>query len=81
MMIMFCSVSRDEMQEFIEDMKLPLSSVARVHTVGGRRNSAAKTDLYFSQLTRAQVQALYQIYKYDFILYNYDINHYLDIIK
>ena len=69
------------MQEFIEDMKLPLSSVARVHAVGGLRNSAVKTDLYFSQLTSDQVRALYQIYKYDFILYNYDIDHYLDIVK
>ena len=75
------SCLRDEMQEFIENMKLPLTSVARVHTVGGPRNSAAKTDLYFSQLTSEQVQALYQIYKYDFILYNYDIDHYLDIVK
>ena len=69
------------MQEFIEDMKLPLTSVARVHTVGGIRNSAAKADLYFSQLTAEQVQALYQIYKYDFILFNYDFQHYLDILK
>ena len=69
------------MQEFIEDMKLPLASVARVHTVGGIRNSAAKADLYFSQLTADQIQALYQIYKYDFILFNYDFQHYLHISK
>ena len=70
----------DEVQQFIDDMGLPLKRTAKIHSIGGVRNSASKTDLYFSQLSERQLQGLYKLYKYDFLIFNYDFKHYLDLI-
>ena len=43
------------MQFFIQQQKLPIKSSAKVHAKGGVRNSMAKADKYFSELSPEQV--------------------------
>ena len=45
----------NEMQFFIQQQKLPIKSSAKVHAKGGVRNSMAKADKYFSELSPEQV--------------------------
>ena len=52
-----------------------------MHTVGGKRNSARKTDKYFSELTKTQVNNLYELYKLDFKLFGYDHQKYIELAK
>ena len=65
------------MQNFIEEQKLPIKKTAKIHTKGGARNSAVKADRYFSSLTVDQVKKLYEIYKYDFQMFDYEYDDYL----
>ena len=69
------------MDFFIHQKKLPLKSSAKIHTKGGVRNSRTKADKYFSELTPDQVTQLYQIYKYDFKMYGYEYESYLELSK
>ena len=43
------------MQFFFQQQKLPIKSSAKVHAKGGVRNSMAKADKYFSELSPEQV--------------------------
>ena len=70
-----------EVDFFIHQKKLPLKSSAKIHTKGGVRNSRTKADKYFSELTPDQVTQLYQIYKYDFKMYGYEYESYLELSK
>ena len=74
----FCS---NEISHFIEEKQLPIKSTSAVHTVGGKRNSAHKTDKYFSELTKNQVSKLYELYRFDFQLFGYDHQKYIDLAK
>ena len=71
----------NEISHFIEEKKLPIQSTSAVHTVGGKRNSARKTDKYFSELSKTQVTRLYEIYKFDFQLFGYDHQKFIDLAK
>ena len=46
-----CLFLSNEMQFFIQQHKLPIKSSAKVHAKGGVRNSMAKADKYFSDLS------------------------------
>ena len=74
----FCS---NEISHFIEEKQLPIKSTSAVHTVGGKRNSAHKTDKYFSELSKNQVSKLYDLYRFDFQLFGYDHQKYIDLAK
>ena len=74
----FCS---NEISHFIEEKQLPIKSTSAVHTVGGKRNSAHKTDKYFSELSKNQVSKLYELYRFDFQLFGYDHQKYIDLAK
>ena len=67
------------MQSFIDHQHLPIKKTAKIHTKGGKRNSVAKADRYFSSLSEAQVSQLYQIYKYDFQMFGYEYESYLQL--
>ena len=69
--------ARNEIQQFIEEQRLPIKSSAKIHTKGGVRNSAEKVEEYFSALTAHQVKGLGDIYKYDFQMFGYDYQRYL----
>ena len=69
------------MQNFIEEQKLPIKKTAKIHTKGGARNSAVKADRYFSSLTVDQVKKLYEIYKYDFLMFDYEHDDYLQLAR
>ena len=69
------------MDYFIHQKKLPLKTSAKIHTKGGVRNSRNKADKYFSELTPEQVTNLYEIYKYDFKMYGYEYESYLELTK
>ena len=69
----------NEMDFFIHQKKLPLKTSAKIHTKGGVRNSRTKADKYFSELTPDQVTQLYEIYKYDFQMYGYEYESYLEL--
>ena len=70
-----------EISHFIEEKALPVKSTSAVHAVGGKRHSAGKADKYFSELTKSQVLKLYEIYKFDFQLFGYDHQSYIDLAK
>ena len=72
---------RNEIQHFIEEQKLPIRKTAMIHTKGGMRNSAVKADRYFSSLTVDQVKKLYEIYKYDFLMFDYEHDDYLQLAR
>ena len=67
------------MKSFIDHQHLPIKKTAKIHTKGGKRNSVAKADRYFSSLSEAQVSELYQIYKYDFQMFGYEYESYLQL--
>ena len=67
------------MDFFIHQKKLPLKTSAKIHAKGGVRNSRTKADKYFSELTPDQVTQLYEIYKYDFQMYGYEYESYLEL--
>ena len=69
------------MDFFIHQKRLPLKTSAKIHTKGGVRNSRTKSDKYFSELTHEQVTQLYEIYKYDFKMYGYEHESYLELSK
>ena len=69
------------MQNFIEEQKLPIKKTAKIHTKGGARNSAVKADRYFSSLTVDQVKKLSEIYKYDFQMFDYEYDDYLQLAE
>lgn len=69
------------MDFFIHQKKLPLKTSAKIHAKGGVRNSRTKSDKYFSELTPDQVTQLYEIYKYDFKMYGYEHESYLELAK
>ena len=69
------------MDFFIHQKRLPLKTSAKIHTKGGVRNSRNKSDKYFSELTHEQVTQLYEIYKYDFKMYGYEHESYLELSK
>lgn len=69
------------MDFFIHQKRLPLKTSAKIHTKGGVRNSRTKSDKYFSELTPEQVTQLYEIYKYDFKMYGYEHESYLELSK
>ena len=69
------------MQKFIEEQKLPVKKTAKIHAKGGARNSAVKADRYFSNLTVDQVKRLYEIYKYDFLMFDYEHDDYLQLAR
>ena len=69
------------MDFFIQQKRLPLKTSAKIHTKGGVRNSRTKSDKYFSELTPEQVTQLYEIYKYDFKMYGYEHESYLELSK
>ena len=69
----------NEMDFFIRQKKLPLETSAKIHTKGGVRNSRTKSDKYFSELTPDQVTQLYEIYKYDFKMYGYEHESFLEL--
>ena len=69
------------MQNFLEEQKLPIKRTAKIHTKGGARNSAVKADRYFSSLTVEQVKKLYEIYKYDFQMFDYEYDDYLQLAE
>ncbi|KAJ8925890.1 hypothetical protein NQ315_009742 [Exocentrus adspersus] len=45
----------------------------------GRGTTANQLEKYYSQLTRSQILQLYHIYRYDFELFNYSIQGYLEV--
>ena len=67
------------MKSFIEQQHLPIKKTAKIHTKGGMRNSVAKADRYFSSLSEDQVRKLYEIYKYDFQMFGYEYESYLQL--
>ena len=67
------------MKSFIEQQHLPIKKTAKIHTKGGKRNSVAKADRYFSSLSEDQVRKLYEIYKYDFQMFGYEYESYLQL--
>ena len=67
------------MKSFIDHQHLPIKKTAKIHTKGGKRNSVAKADRYFSSLSEDQVGQLYQIYKYDFQMFGYEYESYLQL--
>ena len=69
------------MDFFIHQKRLPLKTSAKIHAKGGVRNSRTKSDKYFSELTPDQVSQLYEIYKYDFEMYGYEHESYLELAK
>ena len=69
------------MQNFIEEQNLPITRTAKIHTKGGVRNSVVKADRYFSSLTVDQVEKLYEIYKYDFQMYGYEYESYIEMAQ
>ena len=72
---------RNEIQLFIEKQKIPINQSATIHIKGGVRNSAQKVDKYFSGLSLKQVKALTRMYKYDFLLFGYSNQHFLDLLN
>ena len=71
----------NEMEYFIKQQKLPIKNTAKVHAKGGVRNSVMKADKYFSELTPDQVMKLYEIYKFDFQIFGYEHESYLELSK
>ena len=69
------------MEYFIKEQKLPIENTAKVHAKGGVRNSVMKADKYFSELTPDQVMKLYEIYKFDFQIFGYEHESYLELSK
>ena len=69
------------MEYFIKQHKLPIRTTAKVHAKGGVRNSVMKADKYFSELTPDQVMKLYEIYKFDFKIFGYKHESYLELSK
>ncbi|XP_022907704.2 carbohydrate sulfotransferase 11 [Onthophagus taurus] len=45
----------------------------------GRGVTAQQIEKYYSQITRAQILQLYHIYRYDFELFNYTLNGYIEV--
>ncbi|XP_019881593.2 carbohydrate sulfotransferase 11 [Aethina tumida] len=45
----------------------------------GRGTTSVQISKYYSQLTRSQILQLYHIYRYDFELFNYSLNGYLEL--
>ena len=93
-----CLFLSNEMQFFIQQHKLPIKSSAKVHAKGGVRNSMAKADKYFSELSpeqvscdkdlsssclysAVQVNKLYEIYKYDFQMFGYEHESFVELAK
>ena len=75
------TICSNEISHFIEEKQLPIKSTSAVHTIGGKRNSAHKTDKYFSELSKNQVSKLYELYRFDFQLFGYDHQKYIYLAK
>lgn len=70
-----------EDQEFIIH-KANLENIIRPEWKNpGRGSTSDQIKAYFSQLTQAQILQLYHIYKYDFELFNYSFQGYLELGK
>ncbi|XP_031346032.1 carbohydrate sulfotransferase 11 [Photinus pyralis] len=70
-----------EDQEYIIQ-KANLQNVIRAEWKNpGRGSTSDQIKMYFSQLTQAQILQLYHIYRYDFELFNYSFQGYLELGK
>ena len=62
---------------------LPLKETLNFHKnqkgKGSKRSKEKKSLKLFSQLTRTQIRQLYEIYKMDFKLFNYDASEYFNV--
>ena len=69
------------MVSWIQHLGLNLTLSQR-HTRGGGAQSSAQRALgYFSQVTKDQVEELYNIYKLDFLLFSYTPNIFINVAK
>jgi len=67
----------NEITSWINHLKLNLTST-EAHTEGGEPGSIERALDYFSQLTKDQVEGLYNIYSLDFMLFAYTPNIFID---
>jgi len=67
----------NEIDSWISHLNLPITS-AEAHTVGGGQSSSERSFDYFSQLTKNQVLALYNIYQMDFQLFSYSAESFIN---
>ena len=51
------------------------------HTKGGAQSSDKRALDYFSQLTKDQVEELYNIYRLDFVLFSYKPDIFMNVAK
>ena len=68
------------MVSWIQHLGLNLTLSQR-HTRGGAQSSAQRALGYFSQVTKDQVEELYNIYKLDFLLFSYTPNIFINVAK
>ena len=67
----------NEIDSWITHLNLPITS-AEAHKVGGGQSSSQRSFNYFSQLTKNQVVALYNIYQMDFQLFSYSAESFIN---
>ena len=71
---------RNEIDSWIRYLGLNLTST-EAHTEGGAQSSTNRALDYFSQLTKEQVEELYNVYKLDFILFSYKPDIFINAAK
>eukprot|EP00090_Calanus_glacialis_P004508 TRINITY_DN13371_c0_g1_i3.p1 TRINITY_DN13371_c0_g1~~TRINITY_DN13371_c0_g1_i3.p1 ORF type:complete len:415 (+),score=60.42 TRINITY_DN13371_c0_g1_i3:269-1513(+) len=70
----------NEIDSWIGYLGLNLTST-EAHTEGGAQSSTNRALDYFSQLTKEQVEELYNVYKLDFILFSYKPDIFINAAK
>ena len=68
------------MNTWMKMQELNISS-SEVHTQGGAQSSSQRALGYFSQLSKAMVEDLYNIYQLDFMLFSYKPDLFIDVAK
>ena len=63
---------KEEAEFFKKKHNLTVDS-SHLHTTGGDASSRNKVEKYFSTLTRKLIEKLENIYKYDLLLFNYEV--------
>eukprot|EP00091_Calanus_sinicus_P009304 TRINITY_DN21823_c0_g1_i1.p1 TRINITY_DN21823_c0_g1~~TRINITY_DN21823_c0_g1_i1.p1 ORF type:complete len:145 (-),score=30.76 TRINITY_DN21823_c0_g1_i1:70-453(-) len=70
----------DEINSWTNHLGLNLTS-SHAHTKGGAQSSDKRALDYFSQLSKDQVEALYNIYRLDFLLFSYKPDSFMNVAE
>merc|ERR1712150_108824 len=89
----YCDVTYDvigtSMESFHDDLKyiilkqnlenhIPLWSLSiHTHSTRAKGETKAKTLKYFSKLSKSKIQRIYEMYRLDFEMFNYDLSSYI----